>query len=117
MANIAPKSVLAVSLAASPNTDTNFTVTRPLTVIDVAMLTTVTQNGGAQTATLKNTASAVSSAIATVTAGDLVRTASLDLTKRVFVANDVMRVTVDSGAAGACTAIVSVIPTAITGGT
>jgi len=115
MANIAPKAVLVVSLAATPNTDTDFTVTRPLTVIDVTMLCTVSTNGGAGTATLKKSASAVSSAIAIATAADLGRTASLSLTNRLFVAADVMRVTVDSGAAGTCTALVSIIPTAITG--
>ena len=115
MANIAPKAILAVSLAATPNTDTDFTVTRPLTVLDVSMLATVSTNGGAGTAILKNTASAVSSAIAIATAGDLGRTTSLSLTNRLFAVAGIMRVTVDSGAAGTCTAIVTFIPTAIPG--
>lgn len=115
MANIAPKAVLVLGLAGVPNTSTDFTVTRPLTVIDVAMLTTVTTNGGDGTATLLNTASAVSSAIAITTAGDFVRTVSLALTPRTFAIGNLMRLTVASGTTGNCTAYVSIIPSAIPG--
>jgi len=112
MANIAPKSVLSLSLPGAVGTTLDYTVTRPLVVIDVCALCTA-PGGGGDTLKVGNSATDVSSAIAIAPVDNLGRTTKIVNAARTFAIGDLMRVTMTGTAAG--TAIVSILPSAIPG--
>lgn len=112
MANIAPKAVLNVSLAGAVGTTADYTVTRPLLVIDVAALCTAS-GGGGDTLKLGNSATDITNTMAVAAANNLTRTTQLVVAPRTFAIGDLMRVTLTGTAAG--TALVSIIPSAIPG--
>jgi hypothetical protein len=115
MADLAPKAVLALILDAPAGIgSTSFTVTRPFTVLNVNALCTGAAVGG--TMTIKRGLNALTDAMVCAVSGDLSRCASLTLAERAFVASDLIVVTILVGAA-AGSAIVTIQPTAITGGT
>lgn len=112
MANIAPKSVLNVSLVGAVGTTADYTVTRPIVVIDVSALCTAS-GGGGDTLKLGNSATDITNTMAIAAADNLTRTTKLVVAPRTFAIGDIMRVTMTGTAAG--TAIVSILPSVIPG--
>jgi len=88
----------------------NFTVTRPVTVVDATVICRAAQAGG--TALIGKGAAAISDAIICAVDGVVTRIGTLDDANQTLVSGDSLRITT-AGAATVATVSVTVIPTPI----